>query len=115
MLLPVTSSLVWWAFRPEMAENMERSTGGPFGRWEGDGGRLRRRERDLGEAPVGHLLAADHGDRLGVAEADRADRAALRDAVVVGVADGVADQGAGRQGLLQGHQRGVLGGQLLEL
>src|SRR3712207_2672932 len=28
MLLPVTSSLVWWARRPEMAENIERSTGG---------------------------------------------------------------------------------------
>src|SRR3954471_12830851 len=27
MLLPVTSSLVWWARRPEMAENMERNMG----------------------------------------------------------------------------------------
>src|SRR3954463_1963219 len=28
MLLPVTSIFVWWARRPEMAENMERSMGG---------------------------------------------------------------------------------------
>src|SRR5688500_12722500 len=27
MLLPVTSILVWWARRPEMAENIERSMG----------------------------------------------------------------------------------------
>src|SRR3954466_13133355 len=27
MLLPTVSSLVWWALRPEMAENMERNTG----------------------------------------------------------------------------------------
>src|SRR3954454_6292461 len=27
MLLPVTSSLVWWARRPEIAENMERNMG----------------------------------------------------------------------------------------
>src|SRR4051794_17447584 len=27
MLLPVTSNLVWWARRPETAENMERSMG----------------------------------------------------------------------------------------
>src|SRR5919205_2131096 len=31
MLLPVTSILVWCARRPEMAENMERSTGGLLG------------------------------------------------------------------------------------
>src|SRR5690625_4198804 len=31
MLLPVTSSIVWWARRPLMPENRERSMVGPFG------------------------------------------------------------------------------------
>src|SRR6476619_947392 len=31
MLLPTTSILVWWAWRPEMAENRERSMAGLLG------------------------------------------------------------------------------------
>src|SRR3712207_6307181 len=74
MLLPVTSSLVWWARRPEMAENIERSTGrssqeGERGRGSGGGG-----HGDLGEAPEGHLLATDDGSGLVAGEADRGHR-----------------------------------------
>ena len=43
MLLPVTSSLVWWARRPEIAEFIERSTGGSsgVGGWMVSGARQR--------------------------------------------------------------------------
>src|SRR5687767_13338022 len=89
MLLPVTSILVWWARRPEMAENMERSMGrsssGCGGRRSagvrragGSGRRLRH--GDLGEATDGHRDPVDDGDGLAVAagETDRRDRPGLR-------------------------------------
>src|SRR4051794_27751956 len=136
MLLPVTSSLVWWARRPLIAENMERSMGrsssgcgrpswGPSGGEAGlpwrparDVGRAgsARRDADLGEPAERDGDSADDGRGLLVAgEADRADRAGDRGAVLGGVADLVADQRAGAERALQGEQLGVLGGQLLQL
>src|SRR3954454_6220538 len=55
MLLPVTSSLVWWARRPEMAENMERNMGEEL---LGRGVAGRRGSRD----------ARERGQAAGVAE-----------------------------------------------
>src|SRR3954462_14137858 len=61
MLLPVTSILVWWARRPEMAENIERSTGCLL-RVRGSGGGSGGLGRgDLGEAPDRDLDTADEG------------------------------------------------------
>src|SRR5215203_5203499 len=81
MLLPVTSILVWWARRPEMAENMERSTGGSpqvCGESEGAGSGGRR-GGDLGEASDRDGDAADVGRGLLVAagQAHRRDDALL--------------------------------------
>src|SRR4051812_32436370 len=42
MLLPTVSSLVWWALRPEMAENIERSMGNSSSRGDGGGAGRRR-------------------------------------------------------------------------
>src|SRR3954451_6009330 len=59
MLLPVTSILVWWARRPETAENMERSmgkvssgggAGGSAGGQGQDDGSGRRGRGHLGDA-----------------------------------------------------------------
>src|SRR3954465_6908688 len=135
MLLPVTSSLVWWARRPETAENMERSTG-EAPQWKvrrsageaegsgrrsgarrgraGRGGGRGRGARDLRDAAHGDGHAADHRRRLGGvgAEPDGGDRAALLRAGLVGVGDRPAHQRAGAAGALQGEQGGVLGGDL---
>src|SRR4051812_36625030 len=123
MLLPATSSLVWWAFRPEMAENMERSMrvaprvgSGCRGRGSGTsvGG-----EGHLGDPAEGDGRAVDDGLRLGLGagagDPDGADRAGLRRPVGVGVGDRVPDQCPGAQRALQGEQLGVLRGDLLEL
>src|SRR4051794_31059555 len=127
MLLPATSSLVWWALRPEMAENMERSMRGAprvgVGvqesgvRWpaQGSGGR----QGHLGDAAERDGDTADHGLglglRTGAGDLDGADRAGLRRAVGVGVGDVVPDEGTGAQRALQGQQLGVLRRDLLEL
>src|SRR5919107_1186091 len=94
MLLPATSSLVWWARRPEMAENMERSTGGLLaigGRWGGAG------------SAGGGAGGDEHGG----------DGAGDGGAVVVGVGDVLAHQGTGAQRPLEGQQLRVLRGDLL--
>src|SRR6476620_3943928 len=53
MLLPTTSILVWWACRPEMAENRERSMGNSSSRERGGAGkRVRVREDGGGGAQV---------------------------------------------------------------
>src|SRR3954451_12447952 len=117
MLLPTTSIFVWCARRPEMAENIERSMGwnsslGGFACGAGRG-----RSGDLGDAAQRHGLPADPGRGLGgvVAEDHRRHRAGLRGAAVIGVGHGVTDDDAGVHGLLQGHDRGVLRDQLVEL
>src|SRR4051812_21869777 len=124
MLLPVTSSLVWWARRPEIAENMERNMGrsssvvgspdggGRRGAGRGSGG-LGRRSRgagDLGEAADGDLLAVDgrRGLVLAGRQLDRGHYAGHRLAVLVGVGGGAADQRPGGRGLLHDEHRGVL-------
>src|SRR4051812_47356737 len=57
MLLPVTSILVWWARRPEMAENMERSMArSPSGVDPPDGGGVGR-GREVGQGVVVGVLA----------------------------------------------------------
>src|ERR671917_23619 len=64
MLLPVTSSLVWWARRPAIAEFMERSTGRAPQEWDGREGR-----RSPRRSPVerGGCASARAGQRdLGV-------------------------------------------------
>src|SRR5689334_12658386 len=86
MLLPVTSSMVWWLRRPLMPEKSERSMGVPFG-WScagsgcggGDGGdgvegdvlvaHLHRRDRTgvghrLHDARVGPAVGVGPGDLL---------------------------------------------------
>src|SRR3954464_2043383 len=75
MLLPATSSLVWWALRPEMAENMERSMRGAPRVWVGGAGVGRRgwpaegsggRQGHLGDAAERDGDTADHGLGLGL-------------------------------------------------
>src|SRR3712207_5286004 len=125
MLLPVTSILVWWARRPEMAENMERSTGrfssGVGGPGSGAGvgvqaGRLRGCG-DLGEPAHLDLDAVDDGDGLALlaGELHSGDDPGLGGAGRVGVGRRPADQGPGGGRLLQDEHRGVLVDQLLEL
>src|SRR3954447_21258156 len=123
MLLPVTSILVWCARRPEMAENMERSTGGspqvsgsPVG-GERSGGSGGLADGDLGEAADGDLGAVDDGHGLAVAagEPDRGDDAGLGRAGRIGVGGGPPDEGAGGGRLLEGQHRRVLVDQLLQL
>src|SRR3712207_8385075 len=97
MLLPVTSSLVWWARRPAIAEFMERSMGRAPQGWDGrEGGGFRgnrRRDgrrgasaragqRDLGEPAERDVDAVD--DRTGLVAGDlhRADRAGDRGTVL---------------------------------
>src|SRR3954469_24291073 len=94
MLLPATSSLVWWARRPEMAENMERSMrgaprvggrcagsggGGGPGRRGGSSGGSGGRQGHLGDAAERDGDTADHGLGLGLGagagDPDGADRA----------------------------------------
>src|SRR3954464_989169 len=77
MLLPVTSSLVWWARRPAIAEFIERSMGrgssgtgrlfpgkSPGEGREGDGGSGGAGLRDLGEPAERDVDAVDDGAGL---------------------------------------------------
>src|SRR4051794_41086875 len=122
MLLPATSSLVWCARRPEMAENMERSMRGA----PRVGGRMQKcgesrgsvgRQGHLGDAAERDGDTADHGLGLGLGpgagDPDGADRAGLRRPVGVGVGDGVPHERACAERALQGEQLGVLRGELV--
>src|SRR4051794_38296537 len=95
MLLPTTSIFVWWALRPEMAENMERSMGEELLGASGCGRRGLRGgggSGHRGDPAHRHRAAVDHRGGAGgvVAEHDGADGAGLRLARVVGVGHRVA-------------------------
>src|SRR3954447_6031256 len=87
MLLPVTSSMVWWLRRPLMPEKSERSMVSSL-RWGGSG----RGGGDGGDGIERDVLVADldggHGARVG----DAGDDPGLVDAGVVGPGDLLADQ-----------------------
>src|SRR5689334_23110384 len=97
MLLPVTSSMVWLTRRPEMPAKSERSMvvslrvgGGRRGGGRAVGDGQDRGDRDgVGCADVEHRTVG--------AEGDPADAAGLGGTVLVGPADGLADEAAGAE------------------